>query len=75
MQDILPDDGWRHHRTFPLDRLHELVQRGVIGSLAPQAYSFMGALRNPRRLLEETGPEGAHRLKDEGVEVVLITPT
>jgi hypothetical protein len=35
----------------------------------------MGALRNPHRLIEETGPEVAQRLQDDGVEVVLLTPT
>lgn len=61
--------------TFPVDRLRELVQRGVLGSLAKSYYSFMGALRDPRRLIDETGPEVARRLKEEGVDVVLITPT
>ena len=61
--------------TFPLDRLQELAEQGVIGSVAPYAYSFMGAIRNPRRLMEDTGPEVAKRLKDEGAEVVLLTPT
>ena len=61
--------------TFPLDRLRELHARGVIGQLAPEAYSFMGALRHPRRLQEETGPQVAERLKAAGVEVVLLTPT
>jgi D-proline reductase (dithiol) PrdB len=61
--------------TFPIDRLQELARQGVVGSLAQQHYSFMGALRNPRRLIEETGPEVAQRLQDEGVEVVLLTPT
>jgi D-proline reductase (dithiol) PrdB len=61
--------------TLPLDRMHELVQRGVLGKLAPHAYSFMGAIRNSRRLLEETAPEVAQRLQNEGVEVVLLTPT
>jgi hypothetical protein len=35
----------------------------------------MGAIRNPRRLIEETGPEVAKRLKEEGAEVVFLTPT
>jgi hypothetical protein len=35
----------------------------------------MGAIRDPRRLLQETGPEVAKRLKDEGVDLVFITPT
>jgi D-proline reductase (dithiol) PrdB len=61
--------------TLPIDRLQELVRQGVVGSLAQQHYSFMGAIRNPRRLIEETGPEVAQRLQDEGVEVVLLTPT
>lgn len=61
--------------TFPLDRLQELVKQGTIGSLSQQHYSFMGAIRNPRRLLEETGPEVARRLRDEAVDVVLLTPT
>jgi D-proline reductase (dithiol) PrdB len=61
--------------TFPMDRLQELVQQGVIGSLSRHYYSFMGALRNPRRVLEETGPEVAKRLKEEDVDIVLITPT
>jgi D-proline reductase (dithiol) PrdB len=61
--------------TFPVDRLQELLRQGVVGSLAQQNYSFMGALRNPHRLMEETGPEVAQRLRDEGVEVVLLTPT
>ena len=61
--------------TWPIERLQELVRQGVVGSLAQQHYSFMGAIRNPRRVMQETGPEVAQRLQDEGVEVVLLTPT
>jgi D-proline reductase (dithiol) PrdB len=61
--------------TLPLDRAKELVEKGIIGGLAPNYYSFMGAIRDPRRLLQETGPEVAKRLKDEGVDLVFITPT
>ena len=61
--------------TYPLDRMRELVARGVVGGLAPNGYSFMGALRDVRRIQEETGPEVAQRLKDEGAEVVFLTPT
>jgi hypothetical protein len=35
----------------------------------------MGALRNPKPLIEVTGPEVASRLKDEEVDVVFLTPT
>lgn len=61
--------------TFPVDRLQELADQGVIGSLADNNYSFMGALRDVTRVVEETGPEVAQRMLDEGVEVVLLTPT
>ena len=61
--------------TLPMDRFRELVSTGIVGSLADNYYSFMGALRNPKPLIEVTGPEVADRLKDEGVDLVLITPT
>lgn len=61
--------------SFPMDRLRELVDKGVIGRLAPNFYSFMGALRNPRGIIEDSGPEVARRLQDEGVDAVLLTPT
>jgi D-proline reductase (dithiol) PrdB len=61
--------------TFPLDRLRELVDRGELGGLAPSHYSFMGALREASRLSDETGPEVGRRLRDEGADLALITPT
>ena len=61
--------------TFPIDRFRELAERGTIGSLATHYYSFMGATRDPRVIIEDTGPDVARLLKDEGVDVVLITPT
>lgn len=61
--------------SFPVDRLRELVDRGIIGSLATNFYSFMGAIRNPSKIVEETGPEVAKLLIDDGVDAVLLTPT
>ena len=61
--------------TFPLDRMRELVARGVVGSMAPNAYSFMGALRDVSRIVDETGPQVAQQLKNDGAEVVFLTPT
>ena len=61
--------------SFPVDRLRELVARGELGGSAPHHYSFMGAQRDLTRIQEETGPEVGRRLRDEGVEVALITPT
>ena len=61
--------------TFPIDRLPELVEQGKIGSLSDNYYSFMGALTDVTGIIKESGPEVARRLKAEGVEVVLLTPT
>ncbi len=61
--------------SFPIDRLRELAARGAIGGLGPNNYSFMGALRDVARLESETGGEIGRRLRAEGVDAVLITPT
>ena len=61
--------------TYPIDRLEELRDQGVIGSLADNYYSFMGAIRDATDLATKTGPEVAQRMLDEGVEVVFLTPT
>ena len=61
--------------SYPIDRLRELVTRGEVGALAPNGYSFMGAQRDLTRIANETGPEVAGRLRAEGVDVALLTPT
>jgi hypothetical protein len=58
-----------------MTKTQELVDKGIVGSPAENYYSFMGALRNPKPLIEITGPEVAGRLKDAGVDLVFITPT
>ena len=60
--------------AFPIDRLRELVERGVIGSVSENYYSFMGALRDPRRVVNDTGPQVAQLLKDDGVDLVFLVP-
>jgi D-proline reductase (dithiol) PrdB len=60
--------------ALPLSRLRELGQAGVVGPLAPLHLSFMGSIVGPRRLIDETAPEAARRLKGAGVEIALLTP-
>lgn len=60
--------------AFPLDRLRELVARGEVGELNHQHFSFMGSILNPRKLMRETAPEVAQRLRADGVDAVLLTP-
>ncbi len=59
--------------VLPLDRLREMAERGEIGGLGPNHYSFMGAQTKYDRLMDETGPEVGRRLKAEGVDAVLLT--
>jgi D-proline reductase (dithiol) PrdB len=62
--------------VLPLDRLRELAQEQIIGDVAPFHYSFMGHIdgRHVSRLLTETAPEVAQRLKQEQVDAVVLTP-
>ena len=61
--------------TFPMDRLAELAEQGVVGSLADNYYSFMGALRDTAEVVNHTGPAAARQMLAEGVEVAFLTPT
>jgi len=59
--------------AFPLDRLRELQQEGLIGQLAPLAYSFVGAC-SQLRLTKRTGPAWVERLQKQALDVVLLVP-
>lgn len=61
---------------FPIDRLSEMEGRGEIGEVAELHYSFMGHIlgKHIKTLIDETAPEVAVRLKNAGVDVVLLTP-
>ena len=58
---------------LPLDRLRELVEEGFIGSLSDAFYGFMGGGGNIDKFTNETGPEIARKLKEQGVDIVLCT--
>lgn len=65
------------NRLLPIDRFKALESEGVIGKLAPSAYSFMGFQGMPHNTTEwvETyGPQVIGQLKAEGVDAVLLTP-
>ena len=70
--------GWVLDKNvvFPIDRLHELAEEGIIGSVADTHISFMGA--QPDHTLEtirlDSGPAAAKLLADDEVDLVLLTP-
>lgn len=58
--------------AFPIDRLEELADEGIIGSMAATHYSFMGA-SDPLQM--EPHARGlAGRLKQDHVDSVLLAP-
>lgn len=57
---------------FPLMRFRELADEGVIGALAARNYSYHG-LTNIPRLIQESAPQWAQMLKQDGVDAVFLT--
>ncbi|MBE0577253.1 MAG: hypothetical protein IH613_15310 [Desulfuromonadales bacterium] len=62
--------------VLPLDRLRELQQEGFIGKLADTHYSFMGHIdgRHIATLIGRTAKQVVENLKQDNVDVVLLTP-
>ncbi|MFQ5555927.1 MAG: glycine/sarcosine/betaine reductase selenoprotein B family protein [Acidimicrobiales bacterium] len=60
--------------TYPVDRLGELADEGVIGSVNHRHLSFMGAQLDLFTIIHDTGPAAARLLLDDEVDVVLLTP-
>lgn len=58
--------------VFPLDRLRELAEEGVIGSVAEYHYSFMGA--TAPEAMASTAAHLAELLAADGVDGALLAP-
>ena len=59
---------------FPLERLRDFRDTGVIAELTVRHFSFMGYMPQVERLLNETGPEVAEKLKEDGADLVILVP-
>lgn len=70
--------GWLQDTNviFPLDRLSELADEGVIGSVAPRHLAFAGNQQDETlaTIGLDSGPAAAKLLREDGVDVVLLTP-
>ncbi len=60
--------------ALPLDRLKSLTAGGILCSVAPRHFSFMGSIAAPGRLIAQTAPEAAQMLLEDEVDAVLLTP-
>jgi D-proline reductase (dithiol) PrdB len=61
--------------VFPIDRLRELADAGVIGSVAPRFWSgFMGRIYNRTKVLTESAPAFVKQLKEDAVDILVAAP-
>jgi D-proline reductase (dithiol) PrdB len=59
---------------LPFGRMAEFEKEGIIGRLAPSAYSFYGFQWRNNDFLKEAIEPISKKMKLEGVEAVLLTP-
>jgi D-proline reductase (dithiol) PrdB len=70
-----PDEGADLDAIFPLWTIRGLAVEGEVGELNRRHFAFMGAIHDPGPLIEETAPEVAAKLADDGVDAALLTPS
>ena len=59
---------------FPMDRLKELADEGIIGSEADEYFAFMGSIFHIDPVIDRSAPEVGRRLSLAGVDVALLAP-
>jgi hypothetical protein len=60
--------------VFPRTALAQLAKHGIVGSLSPWHFSFMGGVRRHREIENELAPALAHELKQARVDLALLVP-
>lgn len=61
--------------VFPIDRLREMADEGIIGQVAERHLSFVGNLDGTLTTIRlDSGPAAAKLLRQDAVQVVLLTP-
>jgi D-proline reductase (dithiol) PrdB len=59
---------------LPLTRMAEFESQGVIGRLAPTAYSFYGFQWESTEFLQEAIEPISRKMREEGVDAAILTP-
>lgn len=60
--------------VLPVPLLRKFTSEGVVGSIAPRHYSFMGFQLDATELLERYLPEVIPKLREDAVDAVVLTP-
>ncbi len=59
---------------LPLPALHALVGQGLLGSAAARHFSFSGGIPDPGPLVHHTAPQVAAMMREDGVDLAVLTP-
>lgn len=59
---------------YPIERLRELAQGGVIGELTGNLYSFIGYNMDPERMRTTLAEDIADAFEEEAADIVLAAP-
>ena len=59
--------------VFPIERIRELRDEGIVGETVGTFYGMMGFNPDPTHLLEETAPAIGHELKEQGADLVVLS--
>ncbi len=73
-ENYLPDARRDPNCAFPIEPLRALADEGVIGSVADNVFSCMGAVYSKRRVDEELAPAMYDAFVAEGVDVAYLVP-
>ena len=73
-ENYLPDARRDPNCAFPIEPLRKLADDGVIGGLAENFFSCMGAVYSKRRVDEEVAPTIYEAFAAEGVDVAYLVP-
>lgn len=60
--------------VFPLEILRHIQAEGMIQSVAPRHFGWMGYIPRTAKLMKKTAPLMADMLVEDGVDIVLLSP-
>jgi D-proline reductase (dithiol) PrdB len=60
--------------AFPVDRLREMAEAGLVGSLNHRYFSLMGSVTAPNQLIKDTIPLVVPELVKDQVDIALLIP-
>ncbi|MDG2334545.1 MAG: glycine/sarcosine/betaine reductase selenoprotein B family protein [Myxococcota bacterium] len=60
--------------VFPAASLRSLIDEGSLGSMAAEAFTFMGGIYSARKVREELAPALVERVVDQRPDIALLVP-